>query len=132
MPASVILFPINRIATSAHNTDGSRFIPVTDLATMARWARKAARARHYLQQDLDPDTGEATWIASADNGAEYIGIAIGSPHACCSFMISVHCGRYVVEEVVGEVQWGNYEMRGTFDTLRDALEDILPTLPEDN
>jgi hypothetical protein len=130
MPATVIPFPTSRNATNAHTTDADRFVPVTDLAEMARWSTKAARARYYLQEDLDPDTGEASWIAAADNGAEYIGIAIGSPHASCSFMISVQSGRYVVAEIVGEVQWGNNEIRGTFDTLRDALEDILLTLPE--
>lgn len=124
MSATILPFPT--VSDPAGERD--RFIP-GDLAEMARWSAKAADARHYIFEDHNPDTGEATWITAAECGAEYINIAVGHSPVGCAFTIAVQAGRYVVDEIVGDLLLGRYETRGTFATLRGALEDILPTLP---
>lgn len=113
MSATIITFPARQ---SPRNT----FSPA-DIGELVRWDHAVAASGYFLQFNDDDDTGEETWIGTADNGQQYAHIAHVKTGSVSLFMVDPRAvGWCLTDTVAGRAM-------GTFGSLADALETIHAT-----
>ena len=92
-----------------------------DLAELSRWAALAARQRWFLKSHPG-ENRRTSWIATGQDGTEYVAIAFGHPSGPSDFVVQPRRGRWEDQDFVDRA------IEGTFRSLREALETVCPTL----